>query len=360
MDNIHVTTPNKDYDIVFRQSFHDLAGMIEALNKNYSRIMIITDSNVGSLYAEELTEALAGLKLPVMTSVFPAGEAYKHNGTINGFYEKLIENRYDRKTLILALGGGVAGDMAGFTAATYMRGVDFIQIPTTLLAQVDSSIGGKTGIDYNGYKNIVGAFWQPELVYINTSTLKTLPEEEFACGMGEALKHGFIKDGTYLEWMKTNREAVQSLEHEAISELIRRSCHIKAAVVSLDEREQGVRALLNFGHTIGHAIERLKEFSLLHGQCVALGMIASLNLSVRLGDISESVLRDAKQLFLDYGLPVKVTGLTVNQVYDQLFFDKKTRDSVLTIVMIKSVGNSYQNRSLTEKQIKEGLETILK
>lgn len=359
MKPVKVTTPNKTYKIVFKASFNDLAKHIQKLNKDYSKILIISDSNVGPLYAAPVAKALVPLGIEVQWTFFPAGEAYKHYETINGFYEYLIENRYDRKTLIVALGGGVAGDMAGFTAATYMRGVDFIQVPTSLLAMVDSSSGGKTGIDFNGYKNIVGAFYQPELVYINTGVLRTLSDEDFGCGMGEALKHGFIRDKAYLDYMATNPEAVLALDHEAIAKVIGDSCAIKASVVSKDEKEQGLRAILNFGHTIGHAIERLMDFKLFHGQCVALGMVASIKMAVDKGDLIEADLIFTENLLETYKLPIRVEGLTVDQVYEQLFFDKKTKHNTLNIVMLKSIGDCYQNKSLTKEEITEGLKYIL-
>lgn len=360
MDAIQVNTPNKSYEIIFKDDFVDLPNYIKNLNKNYSKILIISDSNVGPLYGSPVTEALLPLGVEIQSTSFVAGESNKNYETINGFYQCLIENRFDRKTLIIALGGGVTGDMAGFTAATYMRGVDFIQVPTTLLAQVDSSSGGKTGIDFNGYKNIVGAFYQPELVYINTSTLKTLPEVEFACGMGEALKHGFIRDKDYLLFMAGNKEAVQALNHEAISQVIGRSCEIKASVVSEDERENGIRAILNFGHTIGHAIERLMAFKLLHGQSIALGMVASVKIATLIGDLPVDDLVFTETLFTDYGLPVHLSELEVDAVYNQLFYDKKTNHNAINIVMLTRLGDCYQNKTLSEELIKEGLKYILK
>ncbi len=359
MNSVMVNTPNKSYEIILEDTFDLLPLKIKSLDKTYSKIMVISDDRVSDLYYESLKSALLSLSIPMDRVVFQAGEINKNYESINGFYEALIENKYDRKTLIIALGGGVVGDMAGFTAATYMRGVDFIQVPTTLLSQVDSSVGGKTGIDFKGYKNIVGAFYQPELVYINTSVLKTLPEEEFASGMGEALKHGFIQDKAYLDFMVTQRDAIQSLQHDAISQLIGRSCEIKASVVSQDEKEHGLRAILNFGHTIGHAVERLKDFKLLHGQCVAIGMIASIKLSVLKGDLTEGDLTIAEKLLSDYGLPTKVTGLNVEQIYEQLFYDKKTKDNTINIVMLDMIGSCYQNTSLSPDTIKEGLTYIV-
>lgn len=360
MDSVIVTTPNKSYDIVFESNFNALADKIQQLNKNYSKIAIITDDKVGSLYSDDVKAVLSTLEVEVNVIVFPNGEKNKNYKTINHFYEQLIENQYDRKALLVALGGGVVGDMVGFTAATYMRGVDFVQVPTSLLSQVDSSVGGKTGIDFKGYKNIVGAFYQPELVYVNTATLKTLPPEEFASGMGEALKHGMIQDSAYLEFMINEQALIQKFDHEAVSRLVGRSCEIKAAVVSEDEKEHGLRAILNFGHTIGHAVERLKNFELTHGGCVALGMVASAHIAQGLGHLSDEDVEFIIDAISLYKLPTYTTGLTVEEVYEQLFYDKKTSHSVINIVLLNPLGSCYQNKSLTETEIKEGLKVILK
>lgn len=360
MKSVQVTTPNKSYEIFFDNSYDQLASKISLMNKNYSKILIITDDQVGPLYVDQVKIALKALAIDILSVSFPNGEVNKNYKTINTFYEYLIQNHFDRSTLILALGGGVTGDMAGFTAATYMRGVDFIQLPTSLLAQVDSSSGGKTGIDFNGYKNIVGAFYQPELVYINTETLKTLPSEEFASGMGEALKHGFIQDKDYTSFMEDNIEAIRGLKHDALASLIGRSCEIKAGVVSEDEKEHGLRAILNFGHTIGHAIEKLKNFEQLHGECVGLGMIASSYIGTQTGDLTEDEYKRVVSLVTSYGLPEYVEGLSVEQVYQELFYDKKTKHSTINIVMLKGIGSCYQNKSLSKEFILEGLKTILK
>ena len=190
--------------------------------------------------------------------------------------------------MLVALGGGVVGDLTGFAAATYLRGIDFVQVPTTLLSQVDSSIGGKTGVDFLQYKNMVGAFHQPKLVYINTTTLKSLPEREYFSGMGEVIKHGLIKDADYYEWIKENIDAIKAREHEAVREMIYQSCLIKGGVVERDPKEKGERALLNFGHTLGHAIEKLKDFTWLHGECVAAGCCLAAEISCIKGNISNN------------------------------------------------------------------------
>jgi 3-dehydroquinate synthase len=359
MKALDVMTPNKNYQILFEQSFIELSASIQRLHKSYSKIAIITDDQVGPLYTEEIVKALLPLNIEVVSYQFNHGEQNKNYQTINQFYEFLIMNHFDRKSLLIALGGGVTGDMVGFTAATYMRGIDFVQVPTSLLAQVDSSIGGKTGIDFNGYKNIVGAFYQPELVYINTSTLKTLPQVEFNSGMGEVIKHGFIMDASYVDFIESNIQGILSLDHTIISELIGTSCKIKSIVVSEDEREHGLRAILNYGHTIGHAIERLKNFEMLHGECVAIGILAAAHISLKLNQLNSLDYNRIKSIIESFNLPTKVTGLEVETVYNELFYDKKTSHQQLNFILLDSIGKCYQNKSLDQAIILEGIKSVL-
>ncbi len=254
---------NPIYDIVMSDSFGSLATEVAKLAVEGRRICIVTDSTVAGLYLEEVRKRLAGCCKEVVTFVFPAGEENKNLKTVQALYETLILNHLDRKDLLVALGGGVVGDLCGYAAATYLRGVSFIQIPTTLLSQVDSSIGGKTGVDFDAYKNMVGAFHMPRLVYTNVKTLTTLSKEQFSSGMGEIIKHGLIKDAAYYQWLKDNREKIMARDLEACADMIERSDEIKREVVEKDPTEQGDRALLNFGHTLGHAIEK---FVLSNGQ----------------------------------------------------------------------------------------------
>ena len=271
-------------------SFSKLAENVTKLEISGRKLAVITDSNVGPLYADKVAQCLKETGNNIFVYTFEAGEKNKNLNTVQDVYEFLIKNKFDRKDVLIALGGGVVGDLTGFTAATYLRGIRFIQMPTSLLSQVDSSIGGKTGVDFNGYKNMVGAFYQPILVYINIETLKTLPIRENLSGMGEIIKHGFIKDKGYLKWLNDNSEHILNLEYDALEYMICESCMIKRAVVEYDPKETlGERALLNFGHTLGHAIEKNSNFSLLHGECVALGMLAALEISYTKGYISENV-----------------------------------------------------------------------
>ena len=267
------------YDIVFAPDFGGLLEELRDLGIADRRAAVIADSNTAALYGDAVRNILEGNCKKVILCSFPAGEEHKTLDTVKGLYKTLIEEKFDRKDLLIALGGGVVGDIAGYTAATYLRGVDFVQIPTTLLAQSDSSIGGKTGVDFDGYKNMVGAFYMPKLVYMNIGTLKTLDDRQFYSGFAEVMKHGLIKDAMFYEWLLDNLYEIQDREPDILEEMVMRSCTVKKLVVEKDPKEQGDRALLNFGHTIGHAIEKYKNFEMLHGECVALGAVAAAFIS---------------------------------------------------------------------------------
>lgn len=244
------------YDIFFANDFNSLPELLAGHGNADRRVCIVTESNVAPLYLDEIRNQLDGKCKELISIIFEAGESQKNLDTVKMIYEKLILAKFDRKDLLVALGGGVTGDITGFTAATYLRGIDFVQIPTSLLAQVDSSIGGKTGVDFDSYKNMVGAFHMPKLVYINVSTLTTLSDEQFISGMGEIIKHGLIKDSAYFDWLIENHDRILARDKDVLMEMIRVSCNIKRVVVENDPTEKGDRALLNFGHTLGHAIER--------------------------------------------------------------------------------------------------------
>ena len=268
------------YNIVIEQSFDKLAEEFDKLGVTGRKLCIVSDSNVAPLYAKYVEDQLSKTGNKIFTYVFEAGEANKNLDTVEDVYEFLIKNHFDRKDMLVALGGGVVGDLTGFTAATYLRGISFIQVPTSLLAQVDSSIGGKTGVDFRAYKNMVGAFYQPKLVYMNISVLKSLSDRLFNSGFGEIIKHGLIKDAAYYKWLRDNISNIKSRDLDALEQMIYVSCNIKREVVEKDPKEKGDRALLNYGHTLGHAIEKLMDFKLYHGECVTLGMIAALRISV--------------------------------------------------------------------------------
>lgn len=361
MSSLQINTSSRSYPIYFESDFSGLKSAIKSIGKTYSSYIIITDSNVKDLYAKSIQEELSELAGESIVVSFEAGEQNKNLQSISSFYEQMIEFGADRKALVIALGGGVTGDMAGFTAATYMRGVDFVQVPTSLLSQVDSSVGGKTGIDFKGYKNVVGAFYQPMFVYINVSTLNTLPERELYAGMGEVVKHGFIKDKEYYDFLKENVDNVLNLDIKTLKTMIRWSCEIKKSVVDEDEKEAGCRALLNFGHTFGHSIERLKDFELIHGECVSIGMHGALLLSQTLGYLSKEAVEDGIKLIQAYNMPLYVSGLNLDTLYNEMFHDKKTTNKRLVFALLKEVGDSFLNTdTIDEKAIYSCLEQIIK
>lgn len=347
------------YPIVFEKDFSALAREIAGLNRKGRKICVVTDSNVAPLYLENVRQALEETGQTVTSYILPAGEKNKNLEQIQGIYEHLIQEQFDRKDLLAALGGGVVGDMTGFAAATYLRGVDFIQIPTTLLAQVDSSIGGKTGVDFKQYKNMVGAFHQPRLVYMNVSVLKSLPEKEFACGMAEILKHGYIRSREYSQWLDQHQQEISDRREDVCLEMIRRSCVIKKTVVENDPTEQGERAVLNMGHTIGHAVEKLKNFTMLHGECVSVGCAASAYLSLKKGFLTQEEYDYVKNQLRSFHLPVTVDGLCGEEILAATKSDKKMENGKIKFVLMDTLGHAVVDRSLSDEELSLAIGTIL-
>ena len=342
------------YNIFITNEFKGLAKQIKELGYgNERKICIITDSTVALLYAQDVKEELGKEFSNIFLYTIPAGEAHKNTTTLNGIYEFLIQKHFDRQDVLVALGGGVVGDMTGYAAATYLRGIDFIQVPTTLLSQTDSSIGGKTGIDFMQYKNMVGAFYMPKLVYMNLSVLKTLPDEQLSSGFGEILKHGLIKDFNYFNWLKENYDSICALEYEPLEEM-------KKQVVENDPKEKGERALLNFGHTIGHAIEKLSDFKLTHGACVGLGIVAASYLSKELKNISFRELAMIEETLAYFGLQTRIEGLDAEEILFATKSDKKMVGSQVKFVLLQEPGNAYIYRELTDEQILAGISYVLK
>jgi len=351
---------NPCYDILLEHDFEKFIGKIK--KSGYlptQKVCIVTDSNLEKLHLEVFQNRVKSYFHTVISFCFSAVEQQKNLDTVQLLYQRLISNHFDRHDLLIAFGGGVVGDLTGFTAATYLRGVDFIQIPTTLLSQVDSSIGGKTGVDFMQYKNMVGAFYQPKLVYMNLSLLQTLPKEQFISGMGEVLKHGLIKSRDYFFWMQSHRKEILYLRPDIIEEMIYQSCLIKRNVVELDPREKGDRALLNFGHTIGHAIEKLSDFQLFHGQCVGIGMALSCRLSADLGYISKEACNKVIETLEEFGLPVSVKGLNADEILSVSKSDKKMTAGKIKFILLNAVGNAFIYSDLTDDQILSVISGVL-
>lgn len=305
------------------------------------RVAIVTNTTVAPLYLERLKQTLQQIGVSSVDIILPDGEVYKTADTLNLIYDALLTHRCERSTPLIALGGGVIGDMTGFAAASYLRGVPFIQIPTTLLSQVDSSVGGKTGINHPLGKNMIGAFYQPQLVLADISTLNTLPDKELSAGLAEVIKYGLIRDLPFLEWLEQNMDKLLVRDTEALQYAVMRSCQNKAEVVAADERESGERALLNLGHTFGHAIESGMGYGCwLHGEAVAAGTIMAADLSQRMGWISQTDVARIRTLFIRALLPVVSPDLGVEKYLDYMGLDKKVEGGKLRFVLLKRVGQA--------------------
>ena len=321
------------------------------------KVLIVTNTSIAPLYLQSVTAQLQ--EKQVDTVILEDGEKYKNLENLNHIYTELINQHHDRKTTLVALGGGVIGDMTGFAAACYQGGVPFIQIPTTLLAQVDSSVGGKTAVNHSLGKNMIGAFYQPQAVVIDTDTLTTLPDREFRAGMAEVIKYGLISDAEFFDWLEDNLDALLQRDNTAMAFAIQRSCENKAQIVSADETEQGVRAILNLGHTFGHAIETYQQYNdWLHGEAVAAGMVMAAQLSVLSGDMALSELQRAIGLISACGLPIKPpSGMTSDDFMQLMVRDKKVLDGQLRLVLLNGIGHAMVradfNASLLEQVLSD-------
>lgn len=353
MYNINI---GKQYSIYIEEKFDNIKKYLIKDSIIYNNIIIITDNNVCKYYLEDIKCVF--LEDNIFVYIINSGEQSKNLNEIYNIYEFLLNNNIDRKSLIIALGGGVVGDIAGFVASTYMRGIKFIQIPTTLLAQVDSSIGGKTGVDFLNKKNIIGSFYNPSLVYININTLKTLPDEQFENGMAEVIKHGYILDKEYLNFIIDKKEKIKSCDKDILAQLIYKSCNIKANIVFIDEKEQGIREILNFGHTFGHSIETESNFSMLHGQCVAIGMISSMYISYLEGYITKEDIQKAKDI-LKYFDIYSSKNFNIQNIYKNMLYDKKNDNKQIKIIILKNIGEAFATDKISKQVILDAIKYAL-
>ncbi len=339
MQTLHVDLAERSYPIHIGAGLLSRADLLAPYIVG-RQVAIVTNETIAPLYLQALQDTLADYR--VTPIVLPDGEAFKNWETLQSIFDGLLGARHDRRTTVLALGGGVIGDMAGFAAACYQRGVNFIQLPTTLLSQVDSSVGGKTGINHPLGKNMVGAFYQPQAVLIDTRSLDTLPPRELSAGLAEVIKYGLICDAPFLGWLEENMAALRSLDQAALTEAIERSCAAKARVVGADEKETGVRATLNLGHTFGHAIETQMGYGVwLHGEAVAAGTVMALEMSHRLGWIDADERDRGIRLFQAAGLPVvPPQEMTPEQFLAHMAVDKKVLDGQLRLVLLRSLGEA--------------------
>jgi 3-dehydroquinate synthase len=337
---VHIALGDRSYDIAIGSGLLGTPSAWAGLPAA-SAALVVTNSTIAPLYLQRLRAAVAPHYRAVHDVVLPDGEEHKDWPTLNRIFDALLEKGCDRRTVLFALGGGVVGDMTGFAAASYMRGVPFVQVPTTLLAQVDSSVGGKTAINHPLGKNMIGAFYQPQRVVCDLDTLATLPERELSAGLAEVIKYGPIADMAFLEWIEANIDALRRREPGALAHAVRRSCEIKAQVVGHDERESGLRAILNFGHTFGHAIESgLGYGEWLHGEAVGCGMVMALRLSHRLGLVDEAFVQRVTALIARAGLPIVGPALGADRYLALMGVDKKAEGGQIRFVVIERPGQA--------------------
>ena len=320
------------------------------------KVSVVTNTTVAALYLDKFSATLRGAGVEIVPVVLPDGEEHKNWQTLNAIFDALLSNRCERKSAIIALGGGVVGDIAGFAAASYQRGVPFIQVPTTLLAQVDSSVGGKTAINHPLGKNMIGAFYQPGMVLADTAMLDTLPARELSAGLAEVIKYGLIMDLPFLGWLEANIGKLNERDPTALAYAVTRSCENKAAVVAADERETGERALLNLGHTFGHAIEAGLGFGTwLHGEAVAAGTMLAARLSERMGLLTDADVRRMADLFVRAGLPVEAPSLGQDRYLELMGHDKKVENGKLRLVLLQSLGKAYMTSDFDLQDLREVL-----
>jgi len=339
MKTLHVDLASRSYPIYIGTNLLEQTALFEPHLKSSTTVFIVSNTTVAPLYAKTLTNTLTQLGKTVRLLELPDGESFKDWQHLQLIFDELLAHGADRQSMIVALGGGVVGDMAGFGAASFMRGIRFIQVPTTLLAQVDSSVGGKTGINHPLGKNMIGAFHQPVAVIADLNTLRTLPPRELSAGLAEVIKHGAIADADFLDWIEANTSALLACNTDAMAHAVLRSCEIKSAVVSADEREGGIRATLNFGHTFGHAIESgLGYGEWLHGEAVGCGMVMAADLSARLGQIGQADAQRLKQIIESMHLPIAPPKLGTQRFIELMQVDKKTEAGQIRYVTLASVG----------------------
>lgn len=352
-NKIIVDAPSHSYPIEFTDNCNMSAHIADFIQAR--QVLVVTNETVAPLYLDALVSGLSK-KFDVACCILPDGEEYKTQAYIDQIYDVLMSRHFNRDVTLVALGGGVIGDMTGFAAATFMRGVSFIQIPTTLLSQVDSSVGGKTGINHPLGKNMIGAFWQPQMVLADMHTLSTLPKRELSAGMAEVIKYALIMDETFLTWLESHMTALMNLDKQAMAAAVARCCQYKAIIVAEDEREAGRRALLNFGHTFGHVIETHQGYGAwLHGEAVAVGMLQAAQLSHKMGWIKIDTVARIKAILLAAGLPVLPPDIAADVAIKLMGHDKKVKSGQLRLILLKSIGQAVLTSDFDEIMLNEVL-----
>jgi 3-dehydroquinate synthase len=357
MEKIRVELAERSYNIYIGNGTLEGIGERLGLFDLSPKIAMVSNPTVFSLYGNRVSDSIQKAGFDLLTITIPDGEEFKDLTWLQHMYDELLGHGLDRSSALLALGGGVIGDITGFAASTYMRGIPYVQIPTTLLAQVDSSVGGKTGVNHKLGKNMIGTFWQPRIVWIDTDTLKTLPKRELLAGLAEVIKYGVIRDEELFMFLERNRDSILNLNEDALAHIIKRSCEIKADVVSKDERESGLRAILNYGHTVGHAIETATGYTqFLHGEAVAIGMYCEARLSQILGIIDSGHVKRIEALIKAYGLPCTMPpDILIDALISSMKLDKKAIAGELKFVLPEKIGKVIIQKGVEEKAVRDSL-----
>ncbi|MBE0425021.1 MAG: 3-dehydroquinate synthase [Nitrospirae bacterium] len=355
MEKVRVELGDRSYDIVIGSGILEGIGETLKLLGFSPKMALVSNPTVFTLYGERLTDSLRKSGFDLISIQIPDGEKFKNLKSLEHIYDELLKYRLDRSSALIALGGGVIGDITGFAASTYMRGISYIQVPTTLLAQVDSSVGGKTGVNHELGKNMIGTFWQPDLVWVDVETLKTLPKREILAGIAEVIKYGVIYDRELFGFVEVAKEKILNLDKDSLTHIIKRSCRIKAEIVSRDERESGLRSILNYGHTIGHAIETVTEYRrFLHGEAVAIGMCLEAGLSRILNLINDNELSRIKSVIDSYGLPSEMPpDINVDGIFSSMQIDKKAVAGELKVILPEKIGVVRIYKGVTENEIRK-------
>ncbi len=355
MQEIRVELGERSYNISIGNNILDGIGdALKSLDLS-PRVAVVSNPTVLELYGERVSNSIREAGFDLLTVTIPDGEEYKDLLWLQHIYDELLGHKLDRSSALIALGGGVIGDMTGFAASTYMRGIAYIQVPTTLLAQVDSSVGGKTGVNHKLGKNMIGTFWQPRLVWVDIETLGTLPRRELLAGLAEVIKYGVIYDRELFDFLADNRDRILNLDSATLTHVVQRSCEIKAEVVAKDEREAGLRAILNYGHTIGHAIETVTEYKrFLHGEAVAIGMYLEARLSRMLNLIDEGQVSEIKDVIDSYGLPSeKPANINAHSIFLSMQLDKKAVAGELKFILPEKIGSVRIYKGVSEDLLRE-------
>lgn len=357
MTKLNINLGSRSYPIYITTDFSLLGNKI-ADKIHGNKVVIVTDTNVDRYYGSQCQDLLESSGYKTYRYVIQAGEKSKNLDTVRDIYNYLMKSKIERNSALIALGGGVTGDIAGFAAATYLRGINYVQVPTSLLAQVDSSVGGKTGVDLEGGKNLIGAFYQPSMVFINVNSLRTLPRREVKTGMAEIIKHGIIASENFYEYVDRNIDNIYAINEEVLVHTVKTNCSIKGDIVEKDEKENGLRAILNFGHTIGHAIETASKFSLTHGESVSIGMAGAFEIAVRNGMISADIRQRVCDTLLSAGLPLKYRGISPEEIYNHMLYDKKVVNNSIVFILPEALGKVRKVQINDKQLIMEILEII--